>query len=59
MKVALKCLYDSQNISYEFLNEMRYFHNFSGNSSFIARCYGITRCDKTGNFIMVFELVSS
>ncbi|GBB97034.1 hypothetical protein RclHR1_00290032 [Rhizophagus clarus] len=52
-KVALKYLYNSQNITYEFLNEVKaYSVNNSGN---ILKVYGITQDPNTKDYIIVLQ----
>ncbi|EXX75398.1 kinase-like domain-containing protein [Rhizophagus irregularis DAOM 181602=DAOM 197198] len=54
-KVALKCLHNSQNIKADFLKEVE-SSILLYNTSFIVRCFGITKDPKTNNFMMVMEL---
>ncbi|EXX59144.1 kinase-like domain-containing protein [Rhizophagus irregularis DAOM 181602=DAOM 197198] len=56
-KVALKCLYNSQDITADFLKEVE--SNILVHNSFIVRCFGITKDPKTNNFMMVMELKNS
>ncbi|CAB5388487.1 unnamed protein product [Rhizophagus irregularis] len=53
-KVALKCLYNSLNITNEFLNEIKkYSVNNYGNN--ISRIYGLSQNPDTKEYIMVLE----
>ncbi|EXX53960.1 Rad53p [Rhizophagus irregularis DAOM 197198w] len=54
-KVALKCLIDSQNITSEFLSEIK-IHTIM-NSHHILKAYGISQNPVTKEYIMVFEFV--
>ncbi|GES81676.1 kinase-like domain-containing protein [Rhizophagus clarus] len=51
VKVALKCLYNSQNITNEFLNELGAY-SFDINNS-ILKVYGISQNPVTKDYIMV------
>ncbi|CAB4403532.1 unnamed protein product [Rhizophagus irregularis] len=54
--VALKCTYNSQNITNEFLNEIKaYSIESSFFSSGILRIYGISQNPDTKEYIIVFE----
>ncbi|CAB4414817.1 unnamed protein product [Rhizophagus irregularis] len=53
-KVALKCLYNSQDIT-DFLKEVE-SNILVYITEFVVRCFGITKDPKTNNFIMVMEL---
>ncbi|UZO21113.1 uncharacterized protein OCT59_013514 [Rhizophagus irregularis] len=54
--VALKCIYNSQNITNEFLNEIKaYSIESSFFSSGILRIYGISQNPDTKEYIIVFE----
>ncbi|GBB84827.1 hypothetical protein RclHR1_01140016 [Rhizophagus clarus] len=54
--VALKCLYNSQNITNEFLNEIRaYSIDSSLVSSNILRVYGISQNPNTKEYVIVLE----
>ncbi|GBC11290.2 kinase-like domain-containing protein [Rhizophagus irregularis DAOM 181602=DAOM 197198] len=55
-EVALKCLYNSQNITNEFLNEVNaYSINFNDG---ILKIYGISQNPDTNDYIIVFEYAS-
>ncbi|GBC02962.1 hypothetical protein RclHR1_04900005 [Rhizophagus clarus] len=54
-KVALKCLHNSQDITADFLKEVK-SHTLTNGSGLVVRCFGITKDPKTNNFIMVMEL---
>ncbi|UZO20636.1 uncharacterized protein OCT59_013059 [Rhizophagus irregularis] len=57
--VALKCLYDSQNITNEFLNEAKSYsieEHFDTNH--ILPIYGISQNPDTGNYILVLKYAS-
>ncbi|GES76379.1 kinase-like domain-containing protein [Rhizophagus clarus] len=54
-KVALKCLLDSQNITNEFLNEIK-IHSMM-KSRHNLKVYGISQNPDTKEYIMVFEFV--
>ncbi|PKC59868.1 hypothetical protein RhiirA1_468827 [Rhizophagus irregularis] len=53
-KVALKCLYNSLNITTEFLNEIKKYsvNNYGSN---ILRIYGLSQNPNTKEYIMVLE----
>ncbi|GBC28747.2 kinase-like domain-containing protein [Rhizophagus irregularis DAOM 181602=DAOM 197198] len=51
-KVALKCLHNSQNITNEFLNEVKAYLKL--NTRFIIDIYGISQDLNTGNYILIF-----
>ncbi|GES97593.1 kinase-like domain-containing protein [Rhizophagus clarus] len=53
-KVALKCLYESQNVTDEFLNEIKAYsmNKYGGN---IIKIYGISQDPKTKNHILVLQ----
>ncbi|EXX73815.1 Cdc15p [Rhizophagus irregularis DAOM 197198w] len=56
-KVALKFLHNSQDITTDFLKEVK--SNILAceiSNGFVVRCFGITKDPKTNNFIMVMEL---
>ncbi|GES73337.1 kinase-like domain-containing protein [Rhizophagus clarus] len=52
--VALKSLYDSKNITLEFMNEVALHHEMDDNF-YIIKFYGITQNPKTKDYIMVLE----
>ncbi|GBB90394.1 hypothetical protein RclHR1_17330003 [Rhizophagus clarus] len=52
--VALKSLDNSNNITFEFMNEIA-LHNKVDDSLFIIRLYGVTQDPETGNYMMVLE----
>ncbi|RIA96795.1 kinase-like domain-containing protein [Glomus cerebriforme] len=52
-KVALKCLYNSQNISDEFLKEAKAYSNTLHNN--ILKIYGMSQNPVTKDYIMVLE----
>ncbi|CAB4420285.1 unnamed protein product [Rhizophagus irregularis] len=54
-KVALKCLHNSQDITADFLKEVE-LNILALNTIWIVRCFGITKDQKTNNFMMVMEL---
>ncbi|GET02602.1 kinase-like domain-containing protein [Rhizophagus clarus] len=57
VKVALKCLHNSQEITADFLKEVE--SNILAcdpTSSFVVCCFGITKDPKTNNFMMVMKL---
>ncbi|POG72276.1 kinase-like domain-containing protein [Rhizophagus irregularis DAOM 181602=DAOM 197198] len=54
-KVALKCLYNSQEITADFLKEIE-SNILVYSSGWTVRCFGITKDPKTNNFMMVMEL---
>ncbi|EXX74797.1 Mkk2p [Rhizophagus irregularis DAOM 197198w] len=60
IKVALKKLNESQNISPEYLNEIKILWNFYLNetSDTYLKFYGITKDDKTKKFMMIMQLVN-
>ncbi|CAB4421941.1 unnamed protein product [Rhizophagus irregularis] len=51
--VVLKCLHNSQNITAEFLREIE-FHTKT-DSTYVIRCYGITKDPESNNFMMVMD----
>ncbi|GBC38204.2 kinase-like domain-containing protein [Rhizophagus irregularis DAOM 181602=DAOM 197198] len=51
-QVALKCLHNSQNITNEFLNEVK---KYSINSDHILHIYGISQNPDTKDYIMIFQ----
>ncbi|CAG8611928.1 13390_t:CDS:2 [Acaulospora morrowiae] len=51
--VALKCLYDSKNISADFLNELK--SHYKCRNGLILRCYGITQHRETRNYMLVMQ----
>ncbi|GET03553.1 kinase-like domain-containing protein [Rhizophagus clarus] len=53
MKVALKCLYNSQNITNKFLNEVKAYSISKGNS--IHKIYGISQNSITKDYIIVLQ----
>ncbi|RIB09274.1 kinase-like domain-containing protein [Gigaspora rosea] len=54
--VALKVLKGSQNISDEFMNELKAYYKCFENRKFgFLRCYGISRDPKTGFYILVLD----
>ncbi|EXX70516.1 Cdc15p [Rhizophagus irregularis DAOM 197198w] len=53
-KVALKCLYNSQGITADFLKEVK-SNILVYCSGYTVRCFGITKDPKTNNFMMVME----
>ncbi|RGB42545.1 kinase-like domain-containing protein [Rhizophagus diaphanus] len=53
-EVALKCLDNSNNISKDFLNEVKTYYQIYG-SSYIVQCYGITKEPETNNYMMVLQ----
>ncbi|UZO17831.1 uncharacterized protein OCT59_009167 [Rhizophagus irregularis] len=58
-EVALKCLYNSQGITADFLKEIEsHILVYKNNTAldFIVRCHGITKDPKTNNFMMVMDL---
>ncbi|PKC57359.1 hypothetical protein RhiirA1_472623 [Rhizophagus irregularis] len=57
-KVALKCLHNSQGITAEFLKEVE-SNILVYNTSWIVRCFGITKDPKTNDFMMVMDLKDS
>ncbi|UZO14368.1 uncharacterized protein OCT59_005827 [Rhizophagus irregularis] len=54
-KVALKCLYNSQDITADFLKEVE-SNILVYKTKYIVRCMGITKDTETNNFMMVMEL---
>ncbi|CAB4439869.1 unnamed protein product [Rhizophagus irregularis] len=54
-KVALKCLYNSQGITTDFLKEVE-SNILVYISGYTVRCFGITKDPKTNNFMMVMDL---
>ncbi|UZN98878.1 uncharacterized protein OCT59_000163 [Rhizophagus irregularis] len=54
-EVALKCLYNSQDITKDFLNEVE-SNILVCDSDSVVRCFGITKDPKTNNFMMVMDL---
>ncbi|EXX66481.1 kinase-like domain-containing protein [Rhizophagus irregularis DAOM 181602=DAOM 197198] len=56
IKVALKKLNDSQNISANYLNEIKTLWNVYFNDHIYLKFYGITKDTKTGEFMMIIEL---
>ncbi|RGB31017.1 kinase-like domain-containing protein [Rhizophagus diaphanus] len=54
-EVALKCLHNSQDITVDFLKEVE-SNILVCKSSWIVRCFGITKDPKTNNFMMVMDL---
>lgn len=61
LRVVLKVLKDSQNITDDFLREINYNKLIdSSNSrkfSYIVRCYGISQDPETNNYIMVMDYI--
>ncbi|POG79155.1 kinase-like domain-containing protein [Rhizophagus irregularis DAOM 181602=DAOM 197198] len=59
-KIALKKLNESQNISADYLNEIKIFWNFYLNetSDVYLNFYGITKDTKTKEFMMIIELAN-
>ncbi|EXX52892.1 kinase-like domain-containing protein [Rhizophagus irregularis DAOM 181602=DAOM 197198] len=55
IKVALKCLHNSQSITADFLKEVE-SNILVYKTSWVVRCFGITKDLKTNNFMMVMEL---
>ncbi|CAG8795213.1 22488_t:CDS:2, partial [Racocetra persica] len=54
--VALKVLKGSQNISDEFMNELKAYYKCFENRKFgFLRCYGISRDPETGCYILVLD----
>ncbi|CAB4420186.1 unnamed protein product [Rhizophagus irregularis] len=56
--VALKCLHNSQDITTDFLKEVE--SNIlacESDSGSVVRCFGITKDQKTNNFMMVMKLI--
>ncbi|GBC37398.2 kinase-like domain-containing protein [Rhizophagus irregularis DAOM 181602=DAOM 197198] len=49
--VILKCLLDSQDITSDFLREIKSYNMFSSQN--IVWCYGITKDPESGNFMIV------
>ncbi|RGB36237.1 kinase-like domain-containing protein [Rhizophagus diaphanus] len=57
IKVALKCLHNSQDITTEFLKEVESnILVYATGTGWTVRCFGITKDPKTNNFMMVMEL---
>ncbi|CAB4443346.1 unnamed protein product [Rhizophagus irregularis] len=57
IKVALKKLNDSQNISANYLNEIKILWNiYFDDSNNSLKFYGITKDTKTGEFMMIIQL---
>ncbi|CAB4485824.1 unnamed protein product [Rhizophagus irregularis] len=57
IKVALKKLNDSQNISANYLNEIKTLWNiYSNDNHNYLKFYGITKDTKTGEFMMIIQL---
>ncbi|PKC57395.1 kinase-like protein, partial [Rhizophagus irregularis] len=56
MKVALKRLNGSQNMSAEYLNEIKIHWRHCTGSAFSLRLYGITKDPETEEFMMVLKL---
>ncbi|CAB4443333.1 unnamed protein product [Rhizophagus irregularis] len=56
IKVALKKLNDSQNISANYLNEIKTLWIIYFNDDTYLRFYGITKDTKTGEFMMIIQL---
>ncbi|POG60030.1 kinase-like domain-containing protein [Rhizophagus irregularis DAOM 181602=DAOM 197198] len=54
-KVALKCLYNSQGITADFLKEVE-SNILVYHSGWTVCCFGITKDPKTNNFMMVMQL---
>ncbi|CAI2176337.1 15005_t:CDS:2 [Funneliformis geosporum] len=53
-RIALKCFDNSENITSDFFEEAHLrCENNSGN--YIIRCYGITQCPKTKNYMIVMQ----
>ncbi|CAG8846709.1 10710_t:CDS:2, partial [Gigaspora margarita] len=55
VKVALKVLNDSQEISQEYINEIRNHHKVNASKG-VVRCYGISRYPDTNDLILVMKL---
>ncbi|CAB5381024.1 unnamed protein product [Rhizophagus irregularis] len=57
LTVALKCLYDSQTITNEFLNEAKSYsiEECFNNNNHILSIYGISQNPETGNYILVLK----
>ncbi|GBC21842.2 kinase-like domain-containing protein [Rhizophagus irregularis DAOM 181602=DAOM 197198] len=58
IKVALKKLNDSQNISVEYLNEIKTLWNIYFNETTYLKFYGITKDIKTKEFMMIIQLAN-
>ncbi|CAG8588231.1 5418_t:CDS:2, partial [Diversispora eburnea] len=54
IKVALKILHNSKDITDDFLKEV-IFYGITSSNDFIIQCYGITKDPNTNNNIMVME----
>ncbi|CAG8661188.1 28768_t:CDS:2 [Dentiscutata erythropus] len=53
-KVALKLLDNSENLTKDFLDELRAYHRCSLGSG-IVDCYGVSKDPKTGSYVMVMR----
>ncbi|CAG8453126.1 10885_t:CDS:2 [Racocetra fulgida] len=57
MKVVLKCLNNSKNLTADILQEITHYRKFEHSSRviFISQCYGISQDPATGNYIMIMH----
>ncbi|PKC03103.1 kinase-like protein [Rhizophagus irregularis] len=55
IRVALKKLNESKNISVEFLNELKSLWKLNGFHNYLLRFYGITKDPETEEFIMITQ----
>lgn len=59
LEVVLKSLYDSKDITSEFLEEINYQITSVSLRDYIVQCYGITKDSNTDNFMMVMGYASN
>ncbi|RIB26447.1 kinase-like domain-containing protein [Gigaspora rosea] len=53
--IVLKSIKNLENVEKDFFNEIETQMTSCGQFSYIIRCYGITQCPNTGNYMMIMD----